>query len=277
MMTPEAIHVVTGSTSDIPVEWANQHHVGIVPAVVTFGNEEIIDNADFTMDAFLEKVMTSEVFPQTSAPNPELFKPFYDYQGPIISVHAGSKLSSYFTNSESAKRELNRDNIYPYDSQSVSLGEGFLAMTAAEMSERGASMDDIIRMLDAMRPRTHVVALCDTLANLKRSGRIKGVEAFFGTMLGVKPAVHVYDNKIVGLQRERTHKRAVAALVSYVAGFRPFERLAVIHNGNLEYAQEVAYALRDEFDLEKMIITLVTKAVAAHAGPEAVGVAWVGV
>jgi DegV family protein with EDD domain len=269
------VHVVTGSTGDIPVAWARQHNVGIVPAVVTFGTEVIMDTPDFTMDAFLDKLKNSGVFPKTSAPNPEIYKPFYTYQGPIISVHAGDTISSFWANSVLAGEELNRENIYPYNSQSVSLGEGFLAMRVAELAEQGATKKEIFEVLDDMRPRTHVVALCDTLKYLKAGGRVTGGKALLGAVLNIKPSVHMYENALVPLGRERTHKKAVAGLVEWVAGFKPFERLAVLHSGNLEYAQELAYALRDEFEQEKILITVVTKAVAAHAGPNAVGAAFV--
>jgi DegV family protein with EDD domain len=271
----ERIHIVTGSTSDVPTAWALEHNVGIVPAVVRFGEQEYVDNPDFPMEKFLGLLETSGIFPKTSAPNPEIFKPFYAYQGPIISIHAASGLSSFYENSEIARRELNRDNIYPYDSQSVSLGEGFLVMKATEMEEQGFSKEEIIHMLDDMRPRTHVVALCDTLAYLKAGGRVTRAQAFLGSALNIKPSVHAYNNELVPLDRTRTHTKAVEGLVKWVAGFKPFERLAVLHNGNLDYAREVAYALRDEFDREKMLISLVTKAVAANAGPNAVGVAFV--
>jgi DegV family protein with EDD domain len=269
------VHVVTGVTSDIPAAWAKEHNVGIVPALIMFGNKEIMDTPDFTMEAFLDKLKNSGVFPTTSAPNPEIFKPFYTYQGPIISVHAGDKVSSFWANSLLAKVELNRENIYPYNTQSVSLGEGFLAMRAAELTEQGATKKEIFEVLDDMRPRTHVVALCDTLKYLKAGGRVTGGKALLGAILNVKPSVHMYENALVPIARERTHKRAIAELVEWVSNFKPFERLAVLHDGNLEYAQELAYALRDEFEQEKILITLVTKAVAAHAGPDAVGAAFV--
>ena len=135
----ESIRFVTGSTSDLPVAWAREHNIGIVPAVIRFGEEVFVDNADFTMAAFLEKLRTSKDFPKTAAPNLEVYKPFYEYQGPIISIHAGSALSSFWANSEATRRELNIDNIFPYDSESVSLGEGFLVMKAVELEAQGAS------------------------------------------------------------------------------------------------------------------------------------------
>jgi len=278
MSNAERIHIVTGSTSDVPAPWAEKHNVGIVPAVITFGTEEIRDTAEFTMEAFLNKLKGSiqlNIIPTTAAPGPEVFKHFYEYQGPIISVHAGDKISSFWTSSVTAVNELQRENIYSYNTLSVSLGEGFLAMTAAELEEQGASMQDIIQTLNAMRPRTHVAALCDTLEYLKHSGRVTGAQAFLGSMLNVKPSIHAYENAVVPLARERTHKKAVAGLVDWVKKFKPFERFAVLHNGNLEYAKEVAYALRDEFEQEKMLITLITKAVTAHVGPDVVGVAFV--
>ena len=126
-----------------------------------------------------------------------------------------------------------------------------------------------------MRPRTHVIALCDTMEYLKAGGRVTGAQAFLGSVLEVKPSVHAYANKIVGLDKVRTHKKAVAQLVTRVREFGRLERLAVLHSGNLDFAEELAFALRDEFDSEQLLITLVTKAVAANAGPNAVGVAFV--
>jgi DegV family protein with EDD domain len=272
------VHVVTGVTGDIPRAWAREHEVGIVPAVITFGEEQIIDDENYSMEAFVKKLKESaelNIYPKTAACGPEYFKPFYEYQGPIISVHAGDNLSVFWANSVLAAKELKRHNIHPYNTLSVSLGEGFLAMRAAELAEQGAGMEDITRELNALRPRVHVAAICDSLTYLKNSGRVSGAQAFLGNMLSVKPSIHAYDNEVVPLHQERTRKKAVAELATWVHGFAPLERLAVIHTGNMEYAMDLAEALKDECALDKMLITLVTKTIVAHTGPDTVGVAFV--
>ncbi len=272
------IHVVAGVTGDMPRAWARQHNVGIVPAVVTFGEEQLMDDENYSMEAFLKKLKESaevNIYPKTAACGPEFYKPFYEYQGPIISVHTGDNLSAFWANSVRAVSELHRDNIHPYNTLSVSLGEGFMAMKAAELAEQGAGMEDITAELDAIRPRTHVAALCDSLTYLRNSGRVSRAQAFLGKMLSVKPSIHAYDNEVVPLHQERTHKKAVAEFARWVRGFTPLTRLAVLHTGNMEYAMEVAEALKDEFDRDKLLITLITKTIVAHTGPDTVGVAFV--
>lgn len=283
----EAIRVSVGSTADISKELAKKHNIIVVPGLVTFGEETIIDNPDFLLPDLFAKIDASKDFPRTAAPGTEVFKMHWaEYDGPILPITAGDKISTFYNAAVLARTDLRelpdgqkRMNIYePWNSLNVSLGEGFPALIAAEMLEQGVPIVDVIRKLDEVRERVYVFAVAESPEYFGKSGKISGTKAFLGQMLQIKPCVTSYNNEIVPFKNYRTYRAANADLADFAEHNGPIERMAVLYTDNKTIAMDMVKVIQDRgiFDPKEIIVGPVTKVVASHTGRNTLGFVFVG-
>jgi DegV family protein with EDD domain len=157
------------------------------------------------------------------------------------------------------------------------MGYGWLVVAAAEAAQHGASLEEIVALVEEMKPRTRVLAALGTLEYLYRGGRVSWVRAMVGTLLRIKPIIQIYDGEIGLIQRTRTMRRALEQLLALVQELGPLQRAIVLHAD----AEELASAFADELQrLHPDWTRLIAQAgvtIASHAGPGAVGVACVTV
>jgi DegV family protein with EDD domain len=281
-------HVSVGSTGDVPELLAKENNIIVVPGWITFGGKKSIkDNPSYSFDDFFAEIEASKDFPKTSAPGIGVFKERWaQYDGPILPVTAGDKLSSFYTAAVAARNDLRelpekerRMNIHePWNSLSMSLGEGFPALIAAKMLAQGIPVTEVIRKLDEVRERTYVFALAQSSAYFEKSGRVSGTKAFVGKLLSIKPCVTAYDNQIVPFKNYRTYTAAIAGLTEFAAEHGPIEYMAALHTGHEEIAQQMKEAIKKigVFDPEKIIVAPVGKVVASHTGPNTLGFVFIG-
>jgi DegV family protein with EDD domain len=267
-------HIVTDSTSDIPVATAHKLQIDVVPAKIMFGKYQYSDGVDMNAKQFLTNLVDpSFPHPTTSSPG---FGPFYNlfekHPEPILSIIASKDLSSFHDHSILATRETGRTNITTYDSMSSTLGLGFLVMEAARLAKEGYSTNEILPLLDSIRARTYVVALLDTLKYLQRSGRMNLPTMWIGTALDLKPIIQLKDGTISKIDAVRTKGKATPKYIEWIKIHAPFEKVAVVHADNKPLADEIADNLSSDFEKTQILITDVTPALVVHAGPKAVGV-----
>ena len=92
------------------------------------------------------------------------------------------------------------------------MGQGLIAVGAAQLAAAGKGMEDVAGAASDLIPRTRVFAAIDTLENLKKGGRIGGAQALLGSMLSIKPIIEVKDGKVDSESRQRTRSKALALL-----------------------------------------------------------------
>ena len=124
--------------------------------------------------------------------------------------------------------------------------------------------------------RTHVFALLDTLEYLRRSGRVSWAEFGVGTLLQIKPLVHVHEGKVQSLEKVRTRTRALSHLIQYIADLGSLRELALLHTANDDGArslrQEASHLIPAHYE---PVSVEVTPTIGAHVGPGALGFACV--
>lgn len=274
----ENLQIFTDSTSSLPTELSSKYGISVIPTLINFLGDPVTyrDGIDITPDHFLNKLTAGKGLPSSSSPPPEVFLDAYrqvDPQTRIISIHLGSGFSSVYQWVQVAAAQEPSDRVKVVDSESVSMGIGFLAIRAAQLVNQDANRDQILAELAEMKRRTTVIAAFDTVEFLRRGGRASNIEGIFASILNIKPIIEIRDNEIKSAGRERTLRRAHPQLVSMTEANKPFEFMAVMHAGAAASAQEVAGQIRHFYSGE-IVIGDIGSVLATHGGPGLVGICY---
>lgn len=272
------IRIVTDSTCDLPPKLAAQYGITILPTYVNIGDASYLDGVDLTRPEFYRRLPEIREPITTAAPAVGVFTAAYDQLATegateILSIHLAANLSGVL-NVARLGGEAASIPVTPFDSRQLSMGLGFLALTAARAARDGASMPDITALLEDAIPRTHVFAMLDTLEYLRRSGRVSWPEFGLGSLLRIKPLVHVYEGAVHSLAKIRTRSRALDHMIEHAAGLGPLRELALLHTADPGGLDELRTQTTALFPVAYDPVAVeVTPTIGAHVGPGALGLA----
>jgi len=183
------IKVVTDSTADIPAEMAASLGITVVPCYVVFGSESYRDGVELTRQQYYDKLLTTRTLPTTAAPPPAFYEEVYrrlaEETDEIVSIHLTSRYSGLYNSAAVAARDSTGARIAVVDSGQITMGYGWMAVAAAEAAQRGGTLEEIVALVEGMKPRSWVLAVLDTLEFLHRGGRVDWMVAMVGTLLRV--------------------------------------------------------------------------------------------
>ncbi len=273
------VRIVTDSTSDLTPQQASQIGVAaVVKLYVRFGSKTYPDGT-LASEAFYNLLKTDPHFPSTSQPSVGDFVRVYEqFKGDeIVSIHISRDLSGTLSSAEAA-RDIVGGQITIIDSRNVNAGLALLVKQATHLAQQGATSERIKAHVESLISCTRLIFALDTLENLRRGGRLGAVQAMLGTMLQFKPIIMVKDGKLEPVERVRTMPKAVArlreiALDDLRGNVSP--EIAVMHACAPMEADALMATLRERLKLEQPLIVEAGPAVATHAGPGAVGIAYI--
>lgn len=273
------VRVVTDSTADIPVDMISALGITVIPSYVIFGTQSYRDDVELSKQQFYEKLLTTRVIPTTAAPPPAIYEETYrrlaQETDEIVSIHLASRYSGLYNSAAVAAREFSEARIAVIDSEQVSMGYGWMVVAAAESAKRGVSMEQIVHLVEGMKPRSRVLAVLNTLEFLHRGGRVDWMRATLGSLLRIKPLVEVGQGEIRLLERSRTLQRGLERLLERVQALGPLERAIVLHADAPDLAKRLASQVQASFPGWDPLIQHAGVTIASHAGPGAVGIACV--
>jgi DegV family protein with EDD domain len=270
------IKIVTDSTSDLPMDVAEENGIVVIPVFVNMEGKSYRDNVDISRKEFYERLPHCKTLPTTSAPGVDAFIKLYQKLASegatqIISIHISSSLSNVGNVARLAAEAIPDTPITVFDSGQLSLGLGLMALQAARAAADGAPHDEIVQMLASMVKRTYSFALLDTLDYLRRGGRISFLQHNVAILLAIKPLLIQYFGEMK-MERVRTHQRAVEKLLHMVKELGPMEKIALIHASALDRLDNLRQRLDSGLAaLEVPFSGEVTPAIGTHVGPGAVG------
>jgi DegV family protein with EDD domain len=278
MKGTKRVKIVTDSTADIPAEMAERLEITIVPAYVIFGTESYRDGVELTKEQFYEKLALTGQIPSTAAPSPAAYERAYRELAretdEIVSIHLASRLSALYGVAWLAAQNM-QVRVAVIDSEQVTMGCGWVAVAAAEAALRGASMEQIVHLVERIKERSWVLAALDTLDFLYRNGRVSWVKAMFGTLLRIKPIIEVRRGQVNLIERVRTQVRSTERLIDLVRNLGTLERAIVLHTNAPAAASRLADRLQALMPHGERLIAQAGVTVASHAGPGAIGIACV--
>lgn len=196
----------------------------------------------------------------------------------VIAIVISSKLSGTYQGAFLAKEMVQGINVYVIDSRSVSYGEAFLVLEAIKMIKRGFKTRDIIDKLEKIRDNVYIYVLVDTLKFLVKNGRLSAASGFLGTLLKIKPLLHVQrDGSLVPFEKIRTTSKAQQRLLEVIKHDVDGKNVImfIAYTNNLDKAAEIKgqiQTFRPDITVELVPLTPV---VGAHAGPGTLGVGYI--
>jgi len=270
---------VTDSTCDLPPASVARYGITVVPLYVNIGDQSYLDGVELSRREFYRRLPEYDRPPTTAVPGPEVFRRAYETladQGAaqVLSIHISVSLSAVVDIARLGASETHVAAVTVLDSRQLSMGMGFLVLTAARAVAEGHSMDDITALLEDQISRTHVFAALDTLEFLRRSGRMNSVMAGLGTVLQIKPLLRMYDGSPTA-ERVRTRKRATERLITLLSDLVPLEQVALVHAHAPDRAADLRERVQHLLPEGEVLSVDITPIIGAHIGPNAVGFACV--
>lgn len=273
------VRILTDSTSDVPPEVAARLGITVVPAYVQIGNLSYRDGSSsggLSREEFYAQLPTMPSVPTTAVPPAHEFNMAYrslaGEADEVIAIVVSTNLSGMYNVAHLGAQGVPGLKVHVADSGQVTMGLGWMVIAAAEAAAEGQSAQEILSLVENMKPRVHVYAMLDTLEYLCRSGRVSWARAKAAQILRVKPIVEVLLGKVRDLGRTRTRRRAIERLVELTCALGPLERLAILHS----YAPEVddfRSRLAELCSPKRLLTVAVTTIIGAHVGPRGLGVA----
>ncbi|HEX5631008.1 MAG TPA: DegV family protein [Acidimicrobiia bacterium] len=273
------IRIVTDSSCDLPDDLLTRHRVTVVPLTIRFGEEDLVDREQLSVDDFWKRLTTDTALPQTAAPSVGRFQDAYrrlsdEGADGVVVICLSAKISATHQAAVSAAEEFRGGiPIRVVDSKLVSAAMGLAVIEAAELAATGVGIEPVEELARNACAASNLFATLDTLDFLHRGGRIGGAQAFVGNLLDVKPLITFRVGEVAAAGRKRTRKKALTAVAQHLAGLGDtIKRFGIIHSDPADLDEFVAAirAVRDE----PYLVARMGPVVGTHAGPGAVGVVY---
>jgi DegV family protein with EDD domain len=275
------IAIFTDSASDLDPALAAAEGITIVPLLVNFGNQSFKAGAEMSTADFWERMVAPDApFPTTAASSPGEFKEAYEAAfaagaDAIVSIHVANTLSGTIKSAQIARDMLPDRDIFIVDSLGASMAEGILAQFGVRLAAAGQPAAAIADVLESRAADIRIYLALETLAYLKKGGRISGAQAAIGTLLSVKPIIRVQDGVVDTVDKVRTRTKARERLIELICE-RPIERLSILHTMSPDveaFRDAVLDRASGALDPADVSIELVGASVGPHVGPGCVGAA----
>lgn len=265
--------LVTDSTAYLPQEVVDRHRIEVVPLSVAVGDEVLTEGVEISPKDVAEALRAKQRV-TTSRPGPETFAAAYRAAAEsgahgIVSVHLSAELSGTYEAACLAAAEAPIP-VRVVDSRLVGMALGYCVVAAAEAAEAGLGLDEAAAAAERRSALTSGFFYVDTLEYLRRGGRIGTARAMLGSVLAVKPLLHLSGGRIEPLEKVRTASRAIARLEE-IAVERAGEQevdIAVHHLAAEDRAEPLAERLRQRVPgLRELYVGEVGAVIGAHVGP----------
>lgn len=214
---------VTDTSGNLPTRMAKEHDLQMIPFAYYIDGERFtcLDTDSFDGDTFYVRLKTTEV--KTTQINPQeyadFFEPFIKDGMDIVYVAMSSGISgscqSALIGAEMLKERYPDRVIEVVDTRGASLGEGLVAVAAAQLRDEGLSAHEAAKRLRLLSERMFNVFTVNDLMFLRRGGRLSNLSAIVGTVLGIKPILKGgEDGQISAFDTVRSRRRSIKALAS---------------------------------------------------------------
>ncbi len=280
------IALITDTDASLPLELAAQRNIRLVPITILFGNQAFDTEVDISEAEVFERIDREGVLPTTAAPSPGKFAEAYQAafdEGAehVICFTVSGEVSGTYGSAVAASEmeSFQGKDITVIDTQSLSMGQGFAVLAAAEAVEAGASKDEVIAIAQDVLQRVRFFAALATLKYLALSGRVGHLAAGMASILNIKPILTIQNGKLEMLEKVRTRKKAwnrTLELASQALDGKSIERMAIVHSNALEDARQFEALARATLDCPQEILTCnLTAGLSVHSGAGIVGLGFV--
>ena len=273
--------IVTDSSADLSAQMAEKAGVQVLPLRFTVEGQSYYnwpDNREMDPKVFYRMLREGEVA-TTAAVNIsqylDMLEPILQSGTDVLVLSFSSGLSATYDSSRLAAEELREKypqrKIFAVDTLCASLGQGLLVWHAAQLKDQGKSIEEVRDWVEENKLHLCHQFTVDDLHFLKRGGRNSATTAVVGTMLKIKPGLHVDDGgKLVNIGKARGRKASLKALVDRMeeTAIDPAGQTVFISHGDcMEDAEYVAGLVKERMGVQDVRINYVGPVIGAHSGP----------
>lgn len=273
------VHIVTDSSCDLTEAETSAHGIGVVPLSIRFGNDEYVDREQLSVEDFYAKMASTGLLPETAAPSPGRFEQEFRAAAEagadaVVCVNLSGALSATVQSARTAAKELEGQlDVRVIDSLSLTGGLGTMVLDAAAAAADGADADAVEQLVLSMVGRTEIYGALDTLENLKKGGRIGSAKALLGSMLSVKPIIHIADGAVEEAGKQRTRTRALTWLRDKLFEEPTVSELSVLH-GEAPDIDEFLDMIASRYPREQIRLGKIGAVIGTHGGPGVIGMCY---
>jgi len=269
-----SVKIITDSTADLPPEVAQEFGITVVPLHIHFGHETYKDGVDISKEEFYRRLTSEHELPKTSAPSAGAFTEAYERLAgetdEILSLHISHKLSATYNSATMGRDGVTADcRISVIDTLTTSMGLGLLAIRAARLAGKGATLDEVVADTESALLRTQFFGVLDTLEYLHKGGRLGKASSFLGSILQVKPIVGLRDGEVHPIERARGFQKALDRICEMVADYKQISSLAVAHTTGQEDMERMASQMSQFYPGDRILRSRVGSTIGTYLGPGA--------
>ena len=282
--------IITDSSANLTDSLIEKYDLKIISLSYFIGEEEYLsykEGVKTDYSEFYARIRKKEEA-RTSLANYEecmrVLRPIAESGRDILYIGFSSALSGTFQNVSNCMQELRTKHpdqkLLCVDSLSASMGEGLLVYHALELAQRGATIEETLEWVE-----NHKMNICqwftvDDLFFLKRGGRLSGAAALAGSLLEIKPILHIdEEGRLVMVSKVKGRKKSLNALVQHmeetVVKIKP-QKIFIAHGDCLEDAQYLADGIKAKLGLEDSEINYVDPVIGVHSGPGTIALFYYG-
>ena len=282
--------LMTDSCCDMDPKLAEELGLTVLPLTLDMGGRSYrnyLDGRELPFQDFYSRVRAGELA-TTSAISVGDFeaamRPVLESGKDILCLSFSSALSTTYQSAVIAAREMAEavpeGRVYVVDTLCASLGQGLLVYLCAQQKKAGKSLEELRDYAEATKGSVCHWFTVDDLNHLKRGGRINAATALFGSMLSIKPVLHVDDGgHLVAVSKARGRRASLTALVDRMeqTAIDPKSQTVFISHGDcLEEAEFVAGEIRRRLGVEDIRINYIGPVIGNHAGPGTMALFFLG-
>ena len=279
--------IITDSGCDLPLEMRQQLDVNMVSLTLQFRGKELQDSVGEDITSLYEGLRAGEVA-STSAVNPDTWSGIMEaalQAGKDALVLAfSSGLSTTYQSAVIASQDLKEKypqrRIRVVDTRSASLGQGLLVWYACQKRDEGMTLDQLADWVEETKYRLCHWFTVDDLMYLKRGGRVSAATAIVGTMLGIKPVLHMDDEgHLINVGKVRGRKASIEALAEKLGQLGlpgQNKKVFICHGDCLEDAKQLEAIVKEKYGVEEAFIGYTGAVIGSHSGPGTLALFFLG-
>ncbi|QDP39769.1 DegV family protein [Radiobacillus deserti] len=276
------VKILADSACDLGAQSVEQYDIDILSLTVQLDDENFEDGKTISAKTVYDAMRNGKA-PKTSQVSPQTFKDAFvkyaEQNQPCVYLAFSSELSGTYQAAKLMEQEVKEQ--YPewqfeiLDTKAASLGLGLIVLRAAKLAKEGADFTSIVETSRYHAEHMEHIFTVDDLEYLYRGGRVSKTAAFVGTLLKIKPLLHMEDGKLIPLEKIRGSKKVFKRMVEVME-----ERgvdlanqpIGISHGDSLETAHLVRDMIQETFGNKQIHIEMVGSAIGAHSGPGTIAI-----
>ena len=282
--------IITDSSCDLPDSLVKELELEVQPLAFIMDGKtyrNYPDNREMSPEEFYAK-QRDGLMATTNAVNvgeaTEAIEAVLKQGKDVLVLGFSSGLSTTFNSFQIAAEELAATyperKVYAVDTLCASLGQGMLVYQAARLRQQGKTIEEVRDWAEANKLRQCHWFTVNDLFFLKKGGRVSAATAVVGTMLQIKPVLHVDDEgHLINVAKARGRKASLNALVDKVGELAEdpaSQTMFISHTDCVEDAQFVADGIKKQYGTKEIIINSIGPVIGAHTGPGCVALFFMG-